>query len=552
MLRPYPRAERKAVKHFEILSQSQSLDDSVSGENRSGNLVPQARWIIEPHGTIQFRVRFKSKAEGKFDSVLGFEVMGSKQMYNLICIGHCSVPRVNGDTRNVFMKRVKSVHPGAPLPHQRFVNSENFYSFGPILTFKKFDWRIAPSEGASDEHMANHSLVKTTNSDILRFTNTGSYPCKVELGFEKTTPDLKNVFFVEPCTVNLEEGETKEVTVWAFPQTPTAVYKNALIACVSNNPNPLHFEMVCSGVEPSIAIEGPWVDAIAAADAAVAAFQIDPKEKGAAAIAAQAQLKELQDKAASLKEAMTIDFDRILTDKTDYRSFTVRNTCHLPVAWELNLGDFAESPNISISPVSGVLLVGASVTIVLTFTSLAPIMLNGLFSLRYSDNERGLASADRVGTRQFRVLAEAYVIKTVSLTAMGQEEGGNEVDFGISRVGDISHQIVKISNRGKYKIAFKIHIKKQSTAAVLKVDPVEGIIDSGGTSDFKLTFCSSKKELLFKANKDIRVQISEPTEGLLGTGEMVEDFPLFVSAQAVYSKFRMQPSRGMQFGAQRF
>ena len=84
----------------------------------------------------------------------------------------------------------------------------------------------------------------------------------------------------------------------------------------------------------------------------------------------------------------------------------------------------------------------------------------------------------------FRVVAEAYFIKTVSLTAEGQEPGGDEIDFGISRVGDISHQIVKINNRGKYKISYKIHIKKPSVGALVQVDPFDGEIDTGNFSLF--------------------------------------------------------------------
>jgi hypothetical protein len=64
------------------------------------------------------------------------------------------------------------------------------------------------------------------------------------------------VFFVEPYELDLEEGETKDVKIWAFPPVPSVMYKNTLIACVSDNPLPLRFDMACSGVEPSIDLEG--------------------------------------------------------------------------------------------------------------------------------------------------------------------------------------------------------------------------------------------------------------------------------------------------------
>ena len=69
--------------------------------------------------------------------------------------------------------------------------------------------------------------------------------------------DENPVFFVDEPSVVLEEGETKEVRVWAFPPA-TEIYSNSLIVCVSNNPEPLKFDLICSGVKPLINLSGPW------------------------------------------------------------------------------------------------------------------------------------------------------------------------------------------------------------------------------------------------------------------------------------------------------
>ena len=98
-------------------------------------------------------------------------------------------------------------------------------------------------------------------------------------------------------------------------------------------------------------------------------------------------IKDLEVKLASLKDALTLDFDRILIGKTETRSFTIKNTCLLPVAWEVDLGDFADSPNVSISPMSGTLPINSTLPIVVSFNSPDPLMLTGKFSLRYSDYE---------------------------------------------------------------------------------------------------------------------------------------------------------------------
>ena len=36
------------------------------------------------------------------------------------------------------------------------------------------------------------------------------------------------------------------------------VYKNSLIVSISNNPEPLCFNMICSGVSTSLKFDGPW------------------------------------------------------------------------------------------------------------------------------------------------------------------------------------------------------------------------------------------------------------------------------------------------------
>lgn len=43
-----------------------------------------------------------------------------------------------------------------------------------------------------------------------------------------------------------DEGETKDVRVWAFPKE-SKEYKNRLIAAVKHNPIPYIFPLVCYG-----------------------------------------------------------------------------------------------------------------------------------------------------------------------------------------------------------------------------------------------------------------------------------------------------------------
>jgi hydrocephalus-inducing protein len=166
------------------------------------------------------------------------------------------------------------------------------------------------------------------------------------------------------------------------------------------------------------------------------------------------------------------------------------------------------------------------------------------------DSQDGLQSgvSSRIASKTFRVVAEAYKIIAVSLNSAGSEQGGSEIDFGLVRVGDYAVQSMKMGNKGKYKIAYSFKINTPAMQNLIKIEPMEGTVDYGtALSEIKVTFCSKNGEVMLRNNKDITVQIIEPL-----TGEIVEKFPLLISANVKYNRFRLQPSKGLQFGAIRF
>jgi len=199
--RPYPRMARRPVQNFRLLA---SDDDSVSRAmtafeatfagavvaeaptappTKGGKAAPKgkepaaavapvvatspddppafyddgqtrfvSRWVVEPFASVQFKVRFRSLKEGRFDSSLVFEVVGTSQTLTLFCQGNCEVPKISPDPRNIFMRRVKAM-PLAPLPPpaKRFCTAENMYSFGPLQLFKKASWRPTAAGAAAPE-----------------------------------------------------------------------------------------------------------------------------------------------------------------------------------------------------------------------------------------------------------------------------------------------------------------------------------------------------------------------------------------------------------------
>ena len=264
--------------------------------------------------------------------------------------------------------------------------AENIYSFGPLHIFEKAESRLFISDNnttlgpALTGGKSNAQLqlqlqlqLQQSNSDIMRLTNDGKFKCSITLTFQ----DSDTIFFLDPTHVELEENETAEVRVWAFP-TQVQEYRNTIIATISLNPNPLFFPISCNGSSPEVQFDGSWTENLQITESALSAC-VDKKS-----------IKELESKITLYKECSTIDFGRILIGRSDVRTFDIRNTSSLMVAWEMVLNDFTDSPYLSITPLKGIIAVNCSQSVTLSFTSSVPYMLLGKFIVRYSDIEGGL------------------------------------------------------------------------------------------------------------------------------------------------------------------
>ena len=198
--------------------------------------------MLPPHGSVEFNVRFTSKATGKFNGALGFEVLGLPgRESQLLVSGTCEVPTVNDDPRNVFMARVKSRAESAPPLPKRYVMNRGLYEFGPLLTWKPlaamappagvpsgFNYESVKEFAALEEGLkpaaALYAATRRTNAETFRISNNGRFDTTVRFGFEASGNPLEDpekrdpaadVFFVEPREAFLREGDTCDVTVWA-------------------------------------------------------------------------------------------------------------------------------------------------------------------------------------------------------------------------------------------------------------------------------------------------------------------------------------------------
>ena len=301
-----------------------------------------------------------------------------------------------------------------------------------------------------------------------------------------------------------------------------------------------------------------------------------------------------------------IDFDRLLLGRVESRDFVVRNACQVPCRWRVDASHpvLLENPDdfrVMPGAVEGVVEVGGTARVTVMFSAGKEGVFEPTVAIEYTDDEVGFAGAGegqqggRVVHEEVKIVAEAYRIRAIAFetpdeaaqaeqeelaaaaakgkaaaAATGKAEKGavatgaddassaaaspaeaiqqqprkndGSLDFGRRRVGDSAAERFTLRNRGKYDIAFAFRVRRGIAASLFTVEPSQGVIGPGEAAEVCVTFCS-RDETHLKDNRDIRCVITEPH-----TGEAVEEFSVVTSAVATWSRFRLQPRRGINFG----
>ncbi|OQR81932.1 hydrocephalus-inducing protein, partial [Thraustotheca clavata] len=503
--RPYIRAQRKAVTRLSIIQE---------------DAPKPMRWILPPHAETSFEVAFTSRDVGTFDSTLSFEIMGSKREASLFCRGLCSVPSINSDPRNVFMNRAKHKVDGA-LVHKKFVLSKGVYEFGPLLLGKSADIRLENPTSEAVKH------ARKTNCEVFRISNSGRFSAHLHFMFEKQAPPPlepgnevpveKATFYVEPAEIAVPEGDTIEILVWAFPSIKGTI-EDTLICCIEDNPEPVTFPISCIGCAPSLQISGVW---------------------------SRPTTASIHD------ESKVIDFERLLLRRQEEKTWTITNVSELPVVWRLVL-DTPLPPEFEIVPRDGTLKPGQNQVVVVNFTATNEGIFTIPVPIEYADAEGGLVTGNpHLCKDMVKLKAEAYKIDVCSFDDTAEpgtntESMNGSLDFGLMRVGDTPLKSFSLLNRGKYDIKFVLSVKRNKDW--FKITPMEAAIPPAKSQKVEVIFQSQLSgEVVLRDCKDIKCIIMENT-----TGEVYSDFPILLHARAVYSKFRLQPARGLSFGSLRF
>ena len=538
------RRNRKTISRFGISLSSQEEDESTlassdihaedhqKGEKDSVNeneitktiQSSSYRWIIPSKESIPIWINFHSADVGTYDCVMGFEIVGGSKEYNLIGHGDCSVPSINSDPRNVFMNRVKTGGKPNHAP-KKYVLSRSTFEFGSLLIGKDADLR----HNAPDT--VQYAQTRQKNGETFQISNSGQFPVHVDFCFTNDGTDEQTTtfpFYLEPTSLDLVQGETKEITVWAFPTT-TEVYKTQLVGCIEQNPEPIIFPISCLGASPSIALAGPWL------------LNNDKAETSAA---------ETTTTDNECPPAI-LDFNRLLLGQMDEQQFSIENTACIPIEWHINTDDL--SPSFKIQPTHGILRPFEKTKPTVIFEAVEEQAYDFVIQVQFSDTEGGMQQLLEKGTddpankdSSIQVRAEAYRIDVCLLETLNDQVSNGKLDFGLLRVGASKDESFRLRNNGKYTIGFAFNIRKAGSRKLFTIEPLEGTIDPEEHVDIHVIF-KSLDEVLLRDNSDIRCAIMEHE-----TGEVHHEFSIVTTVRSVFSRFRLQPQRGVSFGALRF
>ena len=133
--------------------------------------------------------------------------------------------------------------------------------------------------------------------------------------------------------------------------------------------------------------------------------------------------------------------------------------------------------------------------------------------------------------------AAARIDTTINLP----EDGLN---FGIIRVCDTVEREFSIVNSGKYTIKYNFSTRPASVnlfKEIFTIEPAEGVLEPGEDVDIWVTCKTSREEQV--RNSDLKLHLVEG-----GTDQVVKTLPMPVALRSVFSKFRVLPVHGINFG----
>lgn len=452
--RPQLRLPRPAVTHFQLQTPPEETTEegdaaaaaataAATGGGRTESKKPQdktdktapppateepveqpTRWLIKPKERVRLLLKFFSEEIGNYQSSLGFEVVGGTKQNAHVSIdvtGITTFPGISSDPRNVFMRRVKT-KPASGYASKQYIASTGVFDFGPLLAGRSAN--DAPDD-ASEQFVKQHiEQFRITNNSMLKADVAFSLASAKVPEDPKAKPGGKNAaapnpleefpFTIEPKQLELEVGETKELSVSCFP-VKEGTYSDTIVANITDNPEPVEFQLAAIGALPKVTVD-----------------------------------------------VTELDFDRLLVKQKASQSFKVSNVTAIPVKWQ-----FQATPPVpegfDINFMEGVLGVAEERIINVVFKSDTACTHKFKLLLQISDTEN-FGKWEAAG--EIAIAAEAFVVDVLPQFP----EDGNALDMGDVRVGATVEKTFQVVNNGKYAVNFELQIRRKSVRELLQID----------------------------------------------------------------------------------
>ena len=172
-----------------------------------------------------------------------------------------------------------------------------------------------------------------------------------------------------------------------------------------------------------------------------------------------------------------------------------------------------------VSDVAGEIEALGEQTVTLTFGSEDPFELDSALALKVYDAEELLGVHQET---EVKVKAEAYKIE-LDVKYPGVEGAGDEasqapsgIDFGLVKAVEEATKQIALANTGKYAVAYKFHVRTQSTRELFHIEPSEGEIEPGAEATVDFHFNKDRtlrREATLVNNVDVSLSVSEPATG---------------------------------------
>jgi hypothetical protein len=440
------------------------------------------RWVLGPGKTTHAVLTFNSTSVGSFTNNLSFGVVGIPKEYSFTTRGTVAVPVVNSSPDVVFMNKIKQRAERTLVSH-KFVLTRNVFEFGALQFGRKKSDRLGyqapppPEEGVirpedTDEALkvalkntikrekSYFELVRSLHCERLRFTNSGPFPVAVSFGlagpdvkkeheigtpFVTITDELLNrpikpvpvpvagtlsvepsdsCFIIEPARIEeIGVGKSVDITVWSFPpesgikpggKFDGIIYMNTLVASLDYSPEIYKFNLAAVGVAPLVELHGPWEN--------IESGKVPPTPPGLPALDSKMPL---------------IDFERLVVESSEDRTFAISNSGNSPILWRVNQSalltqqeaDTAAAatsptplptiPPFLISPMNGSLAPGQTTTVTVNFATHVELLRQHILEIEYTDGDCGF---DYTETSEDAKMVLAAVSKTAAVDTKSKDK----------------------------------------------------------------------------------------------------------------------------------